>query len=79
MQGSEQAPKAPLGNNARPLQPLHHRTVRTNIDFHNRQVSPQFFFYNFMILKQWNLWFSSDLLCDGHQRLFWGKNNYKNI
>ncbi|XP_037045052.1 carbonic anhydrase-related protein 10 isoform X3 [Bradysia coprophila] len=35
MQGSEQTPKAPLGNNARPLQPLHHRTVRTNIDFQN--------------------------------------------
>ena len=33
MQGSEKIPKAPLGNNARPLQPLHHRTVRTNIDF----------------------------------------------
>ncbi|XP_055713135.1 carbonic anhydrase-related protein 10 isoform X1 [Phlebotomus papatasi] len=33
MQGSEHTPKAPLGNNARPLQPLHHRTVRTNIDF----------------------------------------------
>lgn len=35
MQGNEQTPKAPLGNNARPLQPLHHRTVRTNIDFMN--------------------------------------------
>lgn len=33
MQGSEETPKAPLGNNARPLQNLHHRTVRTNIDF----------------------------------------------
>ncbi|XP_037932347.1 putative carbonic anhydrase-like protein 2 [Teleopsis dalmanni] len=33
MQGSETSPKAPLGNNARPLQGLHHRTVRTNIDF----------------------------------------------
>ncbi|XP_055297178.1 carbonic anhydrase-related protein 10 [Sitodiplosis mosellana] len=33
MQGSEQTPKAPLGNNARPVQNLHHRTVRTNIDF----------------------------------------------
>lgn len=39
MQGSEDAPKAPLGNNARPLQPLHHRTVRTNINFQNTQVS----------------------------------------
>lgn len=35
MQGSQEIPKAPLGNNARPLQPLHHRTVRTNIDFQN--------------------------------------------
>ncbi|ALC49720.1 CG1402 [Drosophila busckii] len=33
MQGSESTPKAPLGNNARPVQSLHHRTVRTNIDF----------------------------------------------
>ena len=38
MQGSVEAPKAPLGNNARPLQPLHHRTVRTNIDFQNAKV-----------------------------------------
>lgn len=35
MQGTEQTPKAPLGNNARPLQQLHHRTVRTNINFPN--------------------------------------------
>ncbi|KAK9875581.1 hypothetical protein WA026_009384 [Henosepilachna vigintioctopunctata] len=33
MQGSEDAPKAPLGNNARPIQPLHQRTIRTNINF----------------------------------------------
>ncbi|XP_022200209.2 carbonic anhydrase-related protein 10 [Nilaparvata lugens] len=38
-QGSQQTPKAPLGNNARPPQPLYHRTVRTNIDF---QVSEEF-------------------------------------
>ncbi|KAK3909593.1 Carbonic anhydrase-related protein 10 [Frankliniella fusca] len=37
MQGSPETPKAPLGNNARPLQPLHHRTVRTNIDFFKAQ------------------------------------------
>uniref|UniRef100_A0A182FIP3 Uncharacterized protein n=1 Tax=Anopheles albimanus TaxID=7167 RepID=A0A182FIP3_ANOAL len=37
--GSEQTPKAPLGNNARPLQALHHRTVRTNIDFANTGAS----------------------------------------
>ncbi|KAG8286019.1 hypothetical protein J6590_069870 [Homalodisca vitripennis] len=39
MQGSQEIPKAPLGNNARPLQPLHHRTVRTNIDFQNTDNS----------------------------------------
>jgi hypothetical protein len=33
MQGTELTPKAPLGNNARPLQQVHHRTIRTNIDF----------------------------------------------
>lgn len=38
MQGSEQTPKAPLGNNARPVQNLHHRTVRTNIDFKQSKV-----------------------------------------
>ncbi|XP_063228245.1 carbonic anhydrase-related protein 10 isoform X2 [Bacillus rossius redtenbacheri] len=37
MQGTEKSPKAPLGNNARPLQPLHHRTVRTNIDFRKEE------------------------------------------
>lgn len=58
MQGSEQTPKAPLGNNARPLQPLHHRTVRTNIDFQNskvtnilsRQLFLYFYLHNFYIL-----------------------------
>lgn len=40
MQGSEQTPKAPLGNNARPLQPLHHRTIRTNIDFNSKVKDP---------------------------------------
>lgn len=39
MQGSESTPKAPLGNNARPVQGLHHRTVRTNIDFKRNKVS----------------------------------------
>ncbi|KAJ1529361.1 hypothetical protein ONE63_006149 [Megalurothrips usitatus] len=37
MQGSPETPKAPLGNNARPIQQLHHRTVRTNIDFFREQ------------------------------------------
>ncbi|XP_049826123.1 carbonic anhydrase-related protein 10 [Aethina tumida] len=39
MQGSEEAPKAPLGNNARPVQPLHQRTIRTNINFRNLEGS----------------------------------------
>lgn len=39
MQGSEEAPKAPLGNNARPVQPLHQRTIRTNINFRNSENS----------------------------------------
>jgi hypothetical protein len=41
MQGPEETPKAPLANNVRPLQPLHHRTIRTNIDFDGKshQVS----------------------------------------
>lgn len=33
MQGPPTTPKAPLGNNSRPLQDLHYRTIRTNIDF----------------------------------------------
>ncbi|OAD58643.1 Carbonic anhydrase-related protein 10 [Eufriesea mexicana] len=33
MQGPMSTPKAPLGNNSRPLQDLHYRTIRTNIDF----------------------------------------------
>ncbi|KAI4486179.1 hypothetical protein M0802_012503 [Mischocyttarus mexicanus] len=36
MQGPATAPKAPLGNNSRPLQDLHHRTIRTNINFRKR-------------------------------------------
>lgn len=38
MQGTQGAPKAPLGNNARPPQPLHQRTIRTNINFQNVEV-----------------------------------------
>jgi hypothetical protein len=37
MQGGPDHPKAPLGNNFRPPQPLFHRPVRTNIDFRNNQ------------------------------------------
>lgn len=38
MQGDGKHPKAPLGNNYRPPQPLHHRPLRTNIDFNVKQV-----------------------------------------
>lgn len=37
MQGTREHPKAPLGNNFRPPQPLLHRPVRTNIDFRTKQ------------------------------------------
>ena len=37
MQGAPDHPKAPLGNNFRPPQPLLHRPVRTNIDFRSKQ------------------------------------------
>lgn len=43
MQGPEESPKAPLGNNARPVQNLHHRTVRTNIDFKQSKVNDIFY------------------------------------
>lgn len=39
MQGDLKHPKAPLGNNYRPPQPLHHRPLRTNIDFNVKQAS----------------------------------------
>ncbi|RWS07471.1 carbonic anhydrase-related protein 10-like protein, partial [Dinothrombium tinctorium] len=39
MQGESEAPKAPLGNNFRPIQPLNHRFVRTNIDFKRKKDS----------------------------------------
>lgn len=39
VQGDIETPKGTLGNNVRSLQPLHHRTVRTNIDFTNSVVS----------------------------------------
>lgn len=42
MQGPEERPKAPLGNNLRPVQSLHHRTIRTNIDFKHTKVRHKF-------------------------------------
>lgn len=43
-QGDGKHPKAPLGNNFRPPQPLHLRPVRTNIDFNVKQVNVSFTF-----------------------------------
>ena len=43
-QGDGKHPKAPLGNNFRPPQPLHLRPVRTNIDFNVKQVNGSFTF-----------------------------------
>uniref|UniRef100_T1JAV0 Alpha-carbonic anhydrase domain-containing protein n=1 Tax=Strigamia maritima TaxID=126957 RepID=T1JAV0_STRMM len=37
MQGDKEHPKAPLGSNFRSPLPLHHRPVRTNIDFKGKQ------------------------------------------
>ncbi|KAL9881732.1 carbonic anhydrase-related protein 10 isoform X3 [Glossina fuscipes] len=39
MQGSPDHPKAPLGNNYRPPQPLLHRPIRTNIDFKTPKIN----------------------------------------
>ncbi|XP_014257155.1 carbonic anhydrase-related protein 10-like isoform X2 [Cimex lectularius] len=38
MMGDGEDPMAPLGNNYRPPQPLHHRPLRTNIDFNVKQA-----------------------------------------
>lgn len=37
MQGDVDSPKAPLGNNFRPVQPVHHRAIRTNIELNIRE------------------------------------------
>lgn len=39
MQGDSDLPKAPLGNNFRPIQALNQRFLRTNIDFKKGPVS----------------------------------------
>ncbi|XP_066908130.1 carbonic anhydrase-related protein 10 [Halyomorpha halys] len=41
MQGEGNDDKAPLGNNFRPPQPLHHRPIRTNIEFNNKAGTKQ--------------------------------------
>ena len=35
MQGDASNPKVTMGNNYRPVMPIHQRTVRTNINFNN--------------------------------------------
>uniref|UniRef100_A0A8D9E2U1 Carbonic anhydrase-related protein 10 n=1 Tax=Cacopsylla melanoneura TaxID=428564 RepID=A0A8D9E2U1_9HEMI len=42
MQGDMKHPKAPLGNNYRPPQPLHHRPLRTNIDFNTKEINGKY-------------------------------------
>ncbi|KAH8025753.1 hypothetical protein HPB51_011084 [Rhipicephalus microplus] len=42
MQGDAFHPKAPLGNNFRPTQPLHGRVVRTNIDIRSDHIHADF-------------------------------------
>ena len=44
MQGNQEIPKAPLGNNFRPTQPLNDRVVRTSIEFRNHEKVLLFFF-----------------------------------
>lgn len=39
MQGDSDLPKAPMGNNFRPIQPMNQRFLRTNIDFRKHPVS----------------------------------------
>lgn len=46
MQGDAKHPKAPLGNNFRPPQPLHHRPVRTNIDFNIKHPGSVSIYHN---------------------------------
>jgi hypothetical protein len=58
MQGTELTPKAPLGNNARPLQQLHHRTIRTNIDFN--KVGFRFDIKKFYLKLKFFICFSSN-------------------
>jgi hypothetical protein len=42
MQGDSDLPKAPLGNNFRPVQTLNQRFLRTNIDFRKSPVCAKF-------------------------------------
>ena len=45
MQGEPESPKAPLGNNFRPINKINHRVIRTNINFKTDQVC--FFIKNY--------------------------------
>jgi len=66
MQGDEKQPNAPLANNFRPPQPLHHRPVRTNIDFNVQvcynSINMYFFYYK-------NHCANSYIMCSGSEEL----------
>ncbi|KAI1291094.1 putative carbonic anhydrase-like protein 2 [Halotydeus destructor] len=47
MQGEQESPKAPLGNNFRPIQNTNSRVIRTSIDFKRKQVRSQIFLEQF--------------------------------
>lgn len=53
MQGDVDSPKAPLGNNIRPVQPINQRLIRTNIDFKQKQVNVKFHYIsnNFKLFR----------------------------
>ncbi|KAK8381682.1 hypothetical protein O3P69_018644 [Scylla paramamosain] len=56
MQGDAQLPKAKMANNFRPVKALHHRTVRTNIDFtnaHRSKACPTMHQERFYAARQW--------------------------
>jgi len=52
MQGGEENPKAPMGNNCRPTLAVNNRPVRTNINFHNPVLSSNLTInYEFALLR----------------------------
>ncbi|XP_071522016.1 carbonic anhydrase-related protein 10 isoform X2 [Panulirus ornatus] len=56
MQGDQTIPKAKMVNNFRPVKALHHRTVRTNIDFtnaHRSKACPTMHREMFYEARQW--------------------------
>ncbi|CAM1316373.1 CA10 (predicted) [Pycnogonum litorale] len=55
MVGTKIHPKAPLGDNFRPTMPVHHRTIRTNIDFRRNEpdVCPTMKRKTFYKAREW--------------------------